>query len=148
MFSLSVSDVTIRTCAINVFCSIHVHVREYFIYMQMHCSMHMYVYAYIVCLSKYILNDHIIIYIYIYWYILTCCIYTLLFVIFLQFKGSLVVSPIITPRQMVVGTFSIDTLTEGDECTNVAFRTHEINFHQVQYSITYAHVHIHVYMVY
>ncbi len=50
----------------------------------------------------------------------------------LQYNGSLVVSPIVTPRDSVVGTISVDTLKQQtDDSQDNTFFTHEINFYQV-----------------
>ena len=47
-----------------------------------------------------------------------------------QYDGSLVVAPIVTPRGEVVGTFSVDTLTNDKE-VETSIGTHEINFYEV-----------------
>lgn len=48
----------------------------------------------------------------------------------LQFNGSLVVVPLTSPQQRVVGTCSVDTLTDRSSA-ETSFSTHEINFYQV-----------------
>ena len=51
----------------------------------------------------------------------------------MQYRGALVVSPISTPGQQVVGTINVDSLhCYGDESAiDYCFNTHEINFYQV-----------------